>query len=873
MNRLRRANRIKQSDLVWSEYEVIRPESSHKPTMKDTTPGARRSPPKRGLLLHTKTSLGQKQPEMNSESAALCHQQLLILKDGAGSLRKTGAQAGSDQCGHEGSKRVKNTSPCSYSKSTPPSQSLRPKSPRSSEFFTDVHSREEFLKQVHAQNPRFPVQRLYKTLLKRLGESKSPPVVTATGKRKHEEEPDGDERLHKRSRSIRDDSVTVNVSEGHVTSGHRAISRNRLRRKKARSQDAAVDEGRVRPDDGVGHEDGVGHDEDVPWTEKFRPRSSDEVVGNEAAVRKLYSWLKEWRVRADVEERRKRREERRMKAESDGSWDCGDFEGDPRMEECEGELCNTLLIHGPTGAGKSAAVFACAEQLGFNVLEVNSSSMRSGRLVLSQLRESTQSHQVGAPQSSASLSHTPAAASQKEAPQKSVSSYRNPALSSGAAARKKRQKFVTLTPYFTEAGTHVNKHSKRPQDTRAAGDVPLYGSRGTEGRRAPISLILFEEVDVVFEEDVGFLTAVKSLMCTTKRPIVMTTNDPSFGESLDGRFVEVRFKTPATESVVSYLQCVCVVQSVKPDPKHIRSVLQENKGDVRKSVLELEMWARSGAGNTHHHLHNRALACRSYAELEISGSVDMLVDSWRKGRSLFYSNLDLLLAPPTAEQADQNAVCTRFQKEINKVSSPSDSVKRLKTKPSNPALRLDRMKQTNQSAAEDEAVSTVAALGRFFDTMSFTDSYVRWQPCCKPGPVGATTADGLLDEPREDDEVDMKTSGLERCYEILAAVEGLGFCRCRTEAFPIARVDQDVTSGDERRNTRFTLSSDVIHRVLRSKAFRCHSNHTAVLTEYLPCLSFICREQQHKPRFSHYIRQIGLQLPKSLLDLLASPLR
>lgn len=125
------------------------------------------------------------------------------------------------------------------------------------------------------------------------GESKSSPVVTATGKRKHKEESDGDERLHKRRRSIQDDSVTVNVSEGHVTSGHRAISRNRLRRKQAPVQDAAVDEsrqneGRVRRDDGVGHEDGVGHDEDVPWTEKFRPRSSDEVVGNEAAVRKLY---------------------------------------------------------------------------------------------------------------------------------------------------------------------------------------------------------------------------------------------------------------------------------------------------------------------------------------------------------------------------------------------------------------------------------------------------------------------------------------------------------------------------------------------------------------------------------------------------------
>lgn len=61
---------------------------------------------------------------------------------------------------------------------------------------------------------------------------------------------------------------------------------------------------------------------------------------------------------------------------------------------------------------------------------------------------------------------------------------------------------------------------------------------------------------------------------------------------------------------MSYLQCVCVVERVKPDPEHIRFMLQENNGDVRRSLLELELWARSGAGSTHHHLHNRALTVR-----------------------------------------------------------------------------------------------------------------------------------------------------------------------------------------------------------------------------------------------------------------------
>lgn len=49
------------------------------------------------------------------------------------------------------------------------------------------------------------------------------------------------------------------------------------------------------------------------------------------------------------------------------SWDCGDFEGDPVSIDREKELCNTVLIIGPSGVGKTAAVYACAQELGFKV--------------------------------------------------------------------------------------------------------------------------------------------------------------------------------------------------------------------------------------------------------------------------------------------------------------------------------------------------------------------------------------------------------------------------------------------------------------------------------------------------------------------------
>lgn len=98
----------------------------------------------------------------------------------------------------------------------------------------------------------------------------------------------------------------------------------------------------------------------------------------------------------------------------DSDWDCGE----ETFQDGDDMLGNTLLIIGPTGVGKTAAVYACAQELGFKVqtltdsyvenvtlmlqlvlwlrqvFEVNASSQRSGRLILSQLKEATQSHQV-----------------------------------------------------------------------------------------------------------------------------------------------------------------------------------------------------------------------------------------------------------------------------------------------------------------------------------------------------------------------------------------------------------------------------------------------------------------------------------------------
>ena len=68
------------------------------------------------------------------------------------------------------------------------------------------------------------------------------------------------------------------------------------------------------------------------------------------------------------------------------SSDDSDYEDDKRP--------SLLVISGPPGVGKTSAVHYLAKRSDFSVLEVNCSSRRSGKVVLTQLREATQSHQL-----------------------------------------------------------------------------------------------------------------------------------------------------------------------------------------------------------------------------------------------------------------------------------------------------------------------------------------------------------------------------------------------------------------------------------------------------------------------------------------------
>lgn len=80
-----------------------------------------------------------------------------------------------------------------------------------------------------------------------------------------------------------------------------------------------------------------------PWTEKYRPRSLREVVGQGQAVRGLLGWAEEWR------------------------------RGKPGKP--------AALLYGPAGTGKTVAAQALARELGWDLIELNASDKRTFEVI------------------------------------------------------------------------------------------------------------------------------------------------------------------------------------------------------------------------------------------------------------------------------------------------------------------------------------------------------------------------------------------------------------------------------------------------------------------------------------------------------------
>ncbi|KAK7373145.1 hypothetical protein VNO80_06543 [Phaseolus coccineus] len=257
------------------------------------------------------------------------------------------------------------------------------------------------------------------------------------------------------------------------------------------------------------------------WMHKYKPTKAFEVCGNEEAINFLRYWLHLWHKRL-YQYRKSSSNKGQSKRQDDGA-DSEAIHEDP--------LQSVLLITGPIGSGKSAAVYACAQEQGFNVLEINASSCRNGA---------------------------------------AITAIKNK-LEEPSAGK--------ITSCF--------KPVKSLPADKKMDDWGIASSSIDEARQ---TLILVEDVGIILPEDRGFITAIQHFSATAKWPIILTSDRNNGGLPNSFARLHVSFSSPLLDELLCHMYKVCIIEEVSINPLLLKKFIQSCDGDIRKTIMQLQFW-------------------------------------------------------------------------------------------------------------------------------------------------------------------------------------------------------------------------------------------------------------------------------------------
>lgn len=281
------------------------------------------------------------------------------------------------------------------------------------------------------------------------------------------------------------------------------------------------------------------------WCERYRPLSADQVLGNEREAVYLRDWLQLLSVGQDggssTTTKITRRVHRR-KAHLEDGWivddiglfddeepvddpDTEDFETieeapsalDPRPETYPsfgGRLANTILMTGPQGSGKSAAVYAVADELGWEVFEVYPGiGRRTGSNLMSLVGDVGNNHVITG-KVTPKKAKTASTAMPKPIP---VSFFgAAPVAVKNGVARKRANQLPMSSQGSEEDPMRLDDSDEEKEEEAEVLEDRTHGFRQ--------SLILLDEADLLFDEEGSFWPAVISLIAESRRPIILTCN-------------------------------------------------------------------------------------------------------------------------------------------------------------------------------------------------------------------------------------------------------------------------------------------------------------------------------------------------------------
>jgi DNA polymerase III delta prime subunit len=361
-----------------------------------------------------------------------------------------------------------------------------------------------------------------------------------------------------------------------------------------------------------------GRCESQTWAQKYSPKCAAHVLHNSKNAMVLKDWLQSLTVmavggaqgptKADVTDAKRPPKKKRKKVVYDFIIEDDEVEDEEMVEIEDNEATsgtrsfrrprwtrnnNVILVSGPYGCGKSATVYAVAKELGFEVFEVNSGTRRSGKDIQDRVGDMTANHLVN---------HKRAEAYNKE---ETLPADGNDDERIDTACQKDidsgRQ--GTMMSFFkAQPTTQATAHPKpKPPETQRA---PMNAAQTTLPKLAPPSssqkqsLILFEEADIVFEEDQQFWAQVTKLAAHSKRPIVITCNDERQIPLQDLPLAAIlRLQYAPIDLATDYMLVLAGREGHILERQALSDLYKSKSHDLRASITELDFWCQMSVGD------------------------------------------------------------------------------------------------------------------------------------------------------------------------------------------------------------------------------------------------------------------------------------
>ena len=461
--------------------------------------------------------------------------------------------------------------------------------------------------------------------------------------------------------------------------------------------------------------------ENASWNHKYAPSSAIQVIQPGKEVILMRQWLEQLKVqsvesastaasdksktKSDAAPKKKRRKNKLdgfvvdsedEASESDGFSEVDTGTSSPgdlhakrsvvrntvRPGRNRGRLANSIVVSGPSGCGKTAAVYAVAKDLGFEVFEINASSRRSGKDVLEKVGDMTRNHLVQQHKAE------PAAQLDDESTMQDIKSGKQGMMTS----------FFKMKP-----GDGKKKPSTVPSDIKPKASQPKAQKQ---------SLILLEEVDILFEEDKQFWTSLTQLMAQSKRPFIMTCNDeallPLQTLNLHGIF---RFSTPSAKLATDVCLLIAANEGHALKRQAVEALYRSRGSDLRATIAELNYWCQLGVGDRRGGFDWFYLRWPQGTDLDANGDVVRVIseDTYLKGMG--WISRDTLLSKPNRLEMEHECATQswhQWNEQITEIQSAHDL----------PAWAMSR---AERFCSSPEKQQTVLAFDAFCSHLSDAD--------------------------------------------------------------------------------------------------------------------------------------------------------